>query len=94
MNEKEEFQPPEKFVPKDVPDVIEGNTFSVDISKVKESFAWFVNMADFLKTTDLTCKDCGKFPCYRYPYPNQKIGFCYVPNLEVELKLVMKNLWK
>ena len=34
----------------------------------------FLNMAEFLRTTTTTCKDCARF---RYRDPNQKIGFCY-----------------
>ena len=56
--------------------------FSIDISKVKDSFTWFLNMNEFLKDTELKCKDCSEYPCYRYPNPEQKIGFCYVEKNE------------
>ena len=52
--------------------------FSIDVSEVKESFTWFINMADFIKTTELKCKDCDLYPgCGRYPKSEQRIGFCF-----------------
>ena len=45
---------------------------------MKESFSWFINMADFLRTTELRCRDCALYPgCGRYPKSDQRIGFCY-----------------
>lgn len=73
------FSPPPKIKPEDVPDVIttDRGEFTIDVSKVKDSFTGFLNMADFLKDTTLTCKDCCEFPCHRNQDPDQKIGFCY-----------------
>jgi len=74
------FQPPRHTSKEDLPDVLhsEGDRFSIDITKVKDSFAWFVDMAEFLRTTELRCKDCVLYPdCGRYPKPDQKIGFCF-----------------
>lgn len=35
-------------------------------------------MADFIKTTELKCKDCDLYPgCGRYPKSEQRIGFCF-----------------
>ena len=84
MKETEEkfikFQPPRHTTESDLPDVLhaEEDKFSLDITQVKDSFAWFVDMAEFLKTTDLKCKDCKLYPgCGRCPKSEQKIGFCY-----------------
>jgi len=73
------FKPPQHIKPKDVPNVFttEHERFSIDVSQVKDSFTDFLNMAEFLKTTTLTCKTCSEFPCHRNQDPDQKIGFCY-----------------
>ncbi|NIA11677.1 MAG: hypothetical protein GWP10_18635 [Nitrospiraceae bacterium] len=71
------FEPPRHTKPDDLPDVIPCDRFSIDITKVKDSFSWFVDMAEFLQTTTLTCKDCRNFPCHRNQDPDQRIGFCY-----------------
>ena len=74
------FQPPKQIKEKDLPDVLHSkeNEFSIDVSEVKESFTWFINMADFIKTTELKCKDCALYPgCGRYPKAEQRIGFCF-----------------
>lgn len=78
------FQPPKNISEHDLPNILytKGNEFSIDVTKVKESFTWFVNMADFIKTTELKCKDCALYPCYRYPKSDQKIGFCYEEKTE------------
>ena len=85
MNEKtkkedNKFQPPKNISENDLPNVLyaKGDRFSIDVSEIKESFTWFINMADFIKTTDLKCKDCDLYPrCGRYPKSNQRIGFCF-----------------
>lgn len=74
------FQPPKHTKEDDLPDVLHGKKgeFSIDVSEVKESFTWFINMADFIKTTELKCKDCDLYPgCGRYPKAEQRIGFCF-----------------
>jgi len=71
------FTPPQTLKPEDVPDVFGGDEFTINVSKVKDSFTDFLNMAEFLKTTTLTCKTCSEFPCHRSQDPDQKIGFCY-----------------
>ena len=79
------FQPPKNVSENDLPNVLyaKGDKFSIDVSEVKESFTWFINMADFLKTTELRCKDCALYPgCGRYPKSDQKIGFCYEEKTE------------
>ena len=80
------FQPPRHTSESDLPDVLHSskeNEFSIDISEVKESFTWFINMTDFLKTTELRCRDCALYPgCGRYPKSDQKIGFCYEEKTE------------
>jgi len=73
------FKPPQLINPEEVPNVIvmDRGEFSIDVSKVKNSFTNFLNMAEFLKDTTLTCKDCSEFPCHRNQDPDHKIGFCY-----------------
>ena len=71
------FKPPQQIKPEELPDVFGGDQFTIDVSQVKDSFTDFLNMAEFLKTTELTCESCCKFPCHRNQDPNQKIGFCY-----------------
>jgi len=71
------FKPPQHLKPEDVPDVFGGDEFTIDVTKVKDSFTDFLNMAEFLETTTLTCKTCSEFPCHRNQDPDQKIGFCY-----------------
>ena len=75
------FQPPQTVTtPEDLEDVVGGEQLSLDVTKVKCSFAWMLNMTDFIKESGLKCKDCGDFDngCHRYPDPEQRIGFCYV----------------
>lgn len=74
------FKAPPLIKPEDVPNVFttdRGDKFTIDISQVKDSFTDFLNMTEFLKTTELTCNNCCRFPCYRNQDPDQKIGFCY-----------------
>ena len=74
------FQPPKHTKEEDLPNVLQGKKgeFSIDVSEVKESFTWFINMADFIKATELKCKDCSLYPgCGRYPKSDQRIGFCF-----------------
>ena len=71
------FIPPQLIKPDEVPDVFGGDRFTIDVSQVKDSFTDFLNMAEFLNDTTLTCKDCCRFPCHRNQDPDQKIGFCY-----------------
>lgn len=80
MTKDKRFQPPRHTAENDLPDVLhaKGDKFSIDITKVKDSFSWFVDMAEFLKTTELRCKDRALYSdCHRYPKAEQKIGFCY-----------------
>lgn len=71
------FKPPQHIKPEAVPDVFGGGPFTIDVSRVKDSFTDFLNMSEFLKTTKLTCESCCAFPCHRNQDPKQKIGFCY-----------------
>jgi len=73
------FKPPQQIKPEEVPDVfaMDREDFTIDVSQVRESFTAFLNMAEFLKDTSLTCKDCCRFPCHRNQDPGQRIGFCY-----------------
>lgn len=71
------FKPPQKIKPEEVPDVFGGAPFTIDVSQVKDSFTDFLNMAEFLKDTTLTCESCSEFPCHRNQDPDHKIGFCY-----------------
>ena len=71
------FVPPATYTEDEIPDVFGGEPFSIDVSRVKDSFTDFLNMAEFLATTTLTCKTCSEFPCHRNQDPDQKIGFCY-----------------
>ena len=79
------FQPPKNVSENDLPNILyaKGDKFSIDVTEVKESFTWFINMADFLKATELRCRDCALYPdCGRYPKSDQKIGFCYEEKTE------------
>jgi len=71
------FEPPQTYTEDEIPDVFGGDRFSIDVSQVKDSFTDFLNMAEFLKTTTLTCETCSEFPCHRNQDPDRKIGFCY-----------------
>lgn len=80
MNKKR-FEPPRSLKGSDLPDVLVGegeHPISLDISAVKEDFAWILDMTNFLRTTNLKCRDCADFPCHRFPDPEQKIGFCFI----------------
>ena len=71
------FKPPQTYTADEIPNVFGGDRFTINISEVKDSFTDFLNMAEFLKTTTLTCKTCSEFPCHRNQDPDHKIGFCY-----------------
>lgn len=71
------FKPPQTYKEDEIPNVFGGDRFTIDVTQVKDSFTDFLNMAEFMKTTTLTCETCSKFPCHRNQDPDRKIGFCY-----------------
>ena len=85
MIQKGRFEPPRHTTEDDLPDVITNKAITIGITEVKESFAWMVDMTDFIKNSGLHCCDCGDFPCHRHPPETQRIGFCYVDKITKQI---------